>query len=100
MPYIVRANLVGMKILIVRPSDSLEKSGFFSLYDEEGQIYGTQFILNKRYIIDMPNFERNEWTFSSDVAMSGYKMYYNQTNLDEECLLMQANLSEVLLTRE
>jgi hypothetical protein len=47
----------------------------------------------------MPNFEREEWAFSSDIVMSGFMFYYNQDNLDEECLLMQAGLSEVLNAR-
>lgn len=32
--------------------------------------------------------------------MCGYKIYYNKDDLDEDCLLMQANLAEVLNCRE
>jgi hypothetical protein len=41
MPYSARTNLVGMKILIVRPTDSLEKCGFYSLFDDNMEIIGT-----------------------------------------------------------
>lgn len=100
MPYSVRCSLIGMKILIVRPSDSLESSGFYSMYNDEMEIIGTVFILNKAIIYEMPNFEKEEWAFSSDICMSGSKFYYNQDNLDEEGLLLQAHLAEVLICRE
>lgn len=48
----------------------------------------------------MPNYDRNEWIYSTDIAMVGYKYYYDYANLDEEGLLIVANLSEVLLARE
>jgi hypothetical protein len=48
----------------------------------------------------MPNFERHEWKYSNEIAMCGYKIYYNKDDLDEDCLLMQANLAEVLNCRE
>lgn len=87
MPYSARCSLIGMKILIVRPSDSLESSGFYSMYNDSMEIIGTVFILNKAIIFEMPNYEKDEWAFSSDIVMSGSKFYYNQDNLDEEGLL-------------
>jgi len=44
----------------------------------------------------MPNFERDEWLFSTEIGMSGYKQYFNQRDLTDDCLLMQANIAEVL----
>lgn len=96
IPYEVRANLVGMRILIIRPTESKEPLGFFPLFNEYMEIVGTQLILHKKTIIDMPNIEREEWIFATEVAMSAYKIYYNQDHLDEDCLLLVSNLAEVL----
>lgn len=40
-PYNVRASLVGMKLLILKPTESKEAIGFFPLMDEYFKIYGT-----------------------------------------------------------
>lgn len=99
-PYEVTAHLVGMKMLIIRPLDIPEPVGFYPLINDKMEIYGTQLIYKKRFIVDMPNYERDEWIFSNEIAMSGYKIYYNKDDLDEDCLMLQANLAEVLNIRE
>lgn len=38
--------------------------------------------------------------FATEIAMSGYKVYFNLDDLEEECLLVQANIAEVLNIRE
>jgi hypothetical protein len=83
-------------MLVLRPLDGVEDSGFYPLFNEQLVIIGTQFINKKQIIIKMPNFEREEWNFMNDVTMSGYKLYYNDGDLDEDCLLLQANLAEVI----
>jgi len=100
IPYNVSASLVGLRILVLRPNDSKEKIGFYPLFNEYMEIQGTQIIFKKKIIINIPNFERDEWIFSNEVAMAGYKIYYNQEDLEEDCLLLQANLAEVLNCRE
>jgi hypothetical protein len=99
-PYNVRATLVGLKMLIFRPNDTKEPIGFYPLLDDFSKIFGTQLIFRQKYVVNLPNFERDEWVFATDVAMSGYKIYYNYQDLDEDVLLLQSNLSEVLNIRE
>lgn len=88
-----------MKILIIGPTDTKELIGFFPMYNDYLEILGTQVIINKKIIIEMPNFERDDWLFATEIAMSGYKIYFNEEDLDEDCLLLQSNLAEVLNAR-
>ena len=89
-PYKVKANLVGYKVLVVNPHEQTYKTGFYSLYNDKIEIIGTQLLLNKELIIDMHNYEREEWLFANDVAMAGYTKYYNQKTLACDCILMQS----------
>jgi len=64
------------------------------------EVTGTQFILNKAIVIDIPNIQREEWLFANETAMSSYKIYYNQDNLAKDAILLEANLAEVLNCRK
>ena len=86
-------------MLIMRPNDSPEPVGFFPLFNERLEIEGTQFIYHRKYTVSLPNFTRDEWMFATEIGMSGYKIYYNFDDLDEDALLLQANLAEVLNAR-
>jgi hypothetical protein len=63
-------------------------------------IYGTQLILNKELVINMPNFKRDEYLFDNDVARSGYKRYINKNTLNKDAILFESYLAEVLSCRE
>ena len=87
-------------MLVVRPHEKTYKTGFYSLYNDKMEIIGTQLLLNKELIINMENFGRDEWQFANDIALAGYKKYYNAKTLQMDCILMQSRLAEVLNCRK
>jgi len=98
-PYIASSSLVGYKLLFIKPHEFEYKTGFYSLYNDAMEIYGTQLILNKDLVINMENYDRDEWLFSNDIAMSGYRRYFNHENLAKDAILLESQVAEVLNAR-
>lgn len=68
--------------------------------DDLLMIKGTQFVQNQTTVISMPNFTNQEFIFSNEVAMCGYKIYYNDANLKMDFMLFETQLTDVLLCRD
>jgi len=47
----------------------------------------------------MENFTNHEYIFSNEIAMMGYKIYYNDETMKHDFLLIETMLTDVILVR-
>ena len=92
-----KIELRGSKAIQFNNRYKFKSSIFTSMYDTNDRIIGTQFLKDKESF-KMTNFKKDEFQFKTNIALTGYKIYHKEEEV--EAILVESRINPALLNRK